>query len=31
MDKLVGLTDEELVIKYAEGVNEAFDVLLKPL
>lgn len=28
MDKLVGLTDEELVIKYAEGVNEAFDVLL---
>lgn len=28
MDKLVGLTDEELVIKYAEGINEAFDVLL---
>ncbi len=28
MDKLVGLTDEELVVKYAEGVNEAFDVLL---
>ncbi|HEY5570325.1 MAG TPA: sigma-70 family RNA polymerase sigma factor [Bacteroidales bacterium] len=28
MEKLVGLTDEELVIKYAEGVNEAFDVLL---
>ncbi|MDD3161055.1 MAG: sigma-70 family RNA polymerase sigma factor [Bacteroidales bacterium] len=28
MDKLVGLTDEELVMKYAEGINEAFDVLL---
>jgi len=28
MEKLAGLTDEELVIKYAEGVNEAFDVLL---
>ena len=28
MEKLVGLTDEQLVIKYAEGVNEAFDVLL---
>ncbi|MDD4637113.1 MAG: sigma-70 family RNA polymerase sigma factor [Bacteroidales bacterium] len=28
MDKLVGLTDEELVVKYAEGINEAFDVLL---
>lgn len=28
MDKLVGLTDEELVMKYAKGINEAFDVLL---
>lgn len=28
MDKLSNLTDEELVKKYAEGINEAFDVLL---